>query len=445
MEVRTKQLRVVFTVALQDAGEATRSLAIAKGLREYSPDGWSVKCAFLSHGSRFAPKILDAGFEVYDCSRRLGGVSFRDDLKTRFPELVGDPSIARQLIEGERGALLELRPDLVIYGFWPMGAIARRMLGIPGVCFLPLPLHPDVLGSSLLKDVPDDLRPLTHLPLPVRRFLVRCVPTSVKVQAPNLKQRNIRLAAQACGWSGASRNNLFDMLRADLTIVVDLQDFYVGETLPPDFRIVGPLFATADAAVEVAPAILRLFDPSNDKLKVLCTMGSSGTKEHFLEAVRALTSGIGTGWNSVILTSPAICSLEEAKAHAGADSNSYITDAFVPALLVNEMADVVVSHGGQGTVQTALACGTPIVGVAMQLEQQVNLDNVAAKVAGIRIPIHRWKASIIQQAVRDVLENRSYRENARRLQQSVRSVDGKKNSAEAIWQFVTNRLSLTPR
>ena len=151
----------------------------------------------------------------------------------------------------------------------------------------------------------------------------------------------------------------------------------------------------------------------------------------------ALTSGIGSGWNSVILASPAICTLEEAKAYAEAGSNSYITDAFVPALSVNELADVVVSHGGQGTVQTALTCGTPIVGVAMQLEQQVNLDNVGAKGAGIRIPAHRWTVSNIQAAVRNVLADRRYLEYARRLQQSVRRANGKKSSAEAIWQFVT--------
>jgi hypothetical protein len=437
MAAGTKHLRVAFAVALQDAGEATRSLEIAKGLREYSPDGWSVKCIFLSHGSRFTPKIVDAGFEVYDCSPKLGGVGFMEQLKTRFPELVGDPNIAREVIEGERSALSELRPDLLIYGFWPMGAIARQMLRIPGVSFLPLPLHPDVLNSSLLKDVPDDLKPLTYLPLPLRRFIVRHVPKSVKMRAPGFRQRNIRLAAQACGWSGPSRKNLFDMLRADLTIVLDLEDFYVGETLPPNFRIVGPLYAASEDAAEIDPHILRLFDPSDEKPKILCTMGSSGYKEHFLEAVSALTSGIGSGWNSIILASPAICTLEEARAHAGAGSNSYITDAFVPAHSVNELADVVVSHGGQGTVQTALTCGTPIVGVAMQLEQQVNLDNVRVKGAGIRIPSHRWTASNIQAAVRNVLADRRYLENARRLQQSVRRANGKKSSAEAIWQFVT--------
>ena len=87
MAAGTKRLRVAFAVALQDAGEATRSLEIAKGLREYSPDGWSVECVFLSHGSRFTPKIVDAGFEVYDCSPKLGGVGFMEQLNSIPPRL----------------------------------------------------------------------------------------------------------------------------------------------------------------------------------------------------------------------------------------------------------------------------------------------------------------------------------------------------------------------
>jgi UDP:flavonoid glycosyltransferase YjiC (YdhE family) len=48
----------------------------------------------------------------------------------------------------------------------------------------------------------------------------------------------------------------------------------------------------------------------------------------------------------------------------------------------------------------------------MQVEQRVNLDNVGAKRAGLRIPAYRWTASNIQTAVRNVLEHRRYLENA---------------------------------
>jgi UDP:flavonoid glycosyltransferase YjiC (YdhE family) len=112
---------------------------------------------------------------------------------------------------------------------------------------------------------------------------------------------------------------------------------------------------------------------------------------------------------------------------------------------VNTMADIVVCHGGQGTVQTALASGTPIVGVAMQMEQQMNLDHVAATGAGIRIPITRWTASNIQKAVREVTQAPSYRERAQQLQQRLLNIDGKKNASLAIWQWITEQLYQTQR
>jgi UDP:flavonoid glycosyltransferase YjiC (YdhE family) len=434
------RLRLVFAVALQNAGEATRSLEIARGLRDTCPSGYQVEIFFLSHGSRFAHKVLDAGFKIYQCQPILAGTSVQEDLRTHYPEMVGDVTLAGELIRGQRAALSELQPDLVIYGFWPMAALARRMLGLPGICFLPLPLHPDVIGSGLLPDVPDALRPLTYLPLSLRRWLVNLIPKGLKLRAPGFEQRNIRLAAKACGWSDSPLRNVFDMLQAELTLVNDLPEFYTHLALPQSFRIVGPLYAPTASAAQVDPAILRLFQAAEMKPKIFCTMGSSGTKEHLLEAVRALTSGRATNWKSVILVPPAICPLPEVLGSAALGANVYLTDAFVPARLVNGLADVVVSHGGQGTVQTALASGTPIVGVAMQIEQQVNLDHVVTKGAGIRLPLHRWTASNIQQAVHEVLEHPAYRTQARQLQQHVLSMDGKRNAAFAIWDFVSKSL-----
>ncbi|MBE3560136.1 MAG: glycosyl transferase [Ktedonobacteraceae bacterium] len=434
--MENKQLRIVIGVALQDAGEATRALEIACGIRDFCPAGWSVDIIFLSHGSLFAHMITDAGFTIYDCSPRFHGRNFREDLKTQFPELAGDVSIARDVILGERAALQELKPDLVIYGFWPFTNIARRMQGIPGICFLPLPLHQSVVGSALLQDVPDTIKPLTSLPLAVRRTLVKLIPARVKTNAPGFRQRYICRAAEAASWTGPPLNNLFDLLQADLTLVIDLPEFYVSATLPANFRITGPLYASAASETPLDPAILRLFDPAERRPKIFCTMGSSGIKEHLLAAITALTSGKGTAWNSVILVPPTICPLEEALAHAGDHPHVYLTDAFVPAPRVNALADIVVCHGGQGTVQTALASGTPLVGVAMQMEQQINLDHLVVAGTAIRIPIHRWQPAAIQAAVERIITHLSYREKARRLQQRINSMDGRKEIALRIWKFV---------
>ncbi|HBC96967.1 MAG TPA: glycosyl transferase, partial [Clostridium sp.] len=116
------------------------------------------------------------------------------------------------------------------------------------------------------------------------------------------------------------------------------------------------------------------------------------------------------------------------------------TDSFVPAPLVNSLADIVISHGGQGTIQTAIASGTPVVGFAMQPEQQINLDNIVIRGAGIRIPINRWNSHNIQSSVNRIIRKPSYRENMRTLKNILNSINGRKNSAFAIWDYMLKKL-----
>jgi len=56
------------------------------------------------------------------------------------------------------------------------------------------------------------------------------------------------------------------------------------------------------------------------------------------------------------------------------------------------MADLVVTHGGQGTVQAATAVRTPVVGVGFQMEQQIKLNHCMDDGAGIRIPQHNQES-----------------------------------------------------
>lgn len=440
--MENKSLKIVFSVVLKNAGDATRSLEIAKGIREYCPSNYTIDIIFLSRGSKFDQKVIDDGFTIYQCEPRLSGAGFREDFKTERSNFIGDEEIAYKLLKGEIEALQELQPDLIFHGFWPFANIARKMLKKPiaSICFMPIPLDTDFFASYLVKDVPDNIKLLTCLPLSIRHVLMKAVPKSLKLKAPFLHQRNIELAMKRCGFTGQPFENLCDMLRADLTVINDLKEFYEGQILPANFKIVGPLFSPGDNNAKVDPNILNVFSENERKTKVFCTMGSSGTKEQLLEVIKALTSRIGSEWNAVVLAPSAVCPLEEALAYAGNRKGLYITDKFVPAPLVNGMADVVICHGGQGTVQTALASGTPIVGVAMQPEQQINLDNIALNGAGIRIPITRWTANNIAVATKKLIENPSYSNKAKKFQMSIQSVDGKKDCAIAIWDFIKTKL-----
>lgn len=438
----TSSTHVAVSVALSDAGEATRAVSLARALRDQTPAGRELRVSFLSGGGRFEPMVEKAGFPIVRCEPRVAGRSIAEDLQWELPELVGSAELARTFIEGQLAALRELRPDVVLHGMWPFASLAARMLGLPTIAFLPLPLHRTTVAGGLLPDLPDPVPVLTRLPRPLRRGIARAA-APMMVRAPIFHQHRLGAGAAACGWPSKGPFSFFEALRADLTLVTDLPAFHTGYRLPAGFEITGPVFAddalaAHTASAELDPDIAAILRRDGCRA-VLLTMGSSGTRELLLEAIRALVRGVAPDeWNAVILAPPAVCPLDEARAAAGDSPNVLVTDRFVPALAASRLADVVVAHGGQGTVQTTLAAGAPLVGVGLQMEQQINLDHVMAVGAAIRIQRQRWRAPVIRRAVRAVLADPAYRRHAEELAVTMRTMNGAAVAAERMWDFLRN-------
>jgi UDP:flavonoid glycosyltransferase YjiC (YdhE family) len=429
-----KKIKIIISTAFQDAGDATRAIELAKGIRKYQPNDIEVRIIFLSHGSRFEQKVLDLGFEVCQTEPKLPGVGLYQDLGMTTENFIGDKELAKKMIKGEIEAYKELKPDIVLYGFWPMAGLARRMIEkeIPGICFIPLPLTEAFL--DVIPDVPDQIKILAIFPYKIRLWIFRHIPHFIKSRIPLIRQNNIRQAVFELGWKGKPLLNLFDLLKADLTIVNDLSNYYDQSKFPKDVIFTGPLFAKAIDDELIDPEIKKVFDSQNGKIKIFCTLSSSGSKEMLKDVIKVFTFGEGLNWNAVIL-SPHF-STEEAYAILGKREGVYITDKFIPAQKVNAMANIVICHGGQGTVQTAIYSGTPLIGVAAQQEQFINLSNVAVRGAGIRISLAKWNTKNIQRAVSKIISEKKYKEAMLKLREIINSMDGEKNAANAIWKKI---------
>jgi len=432
------KITITVGTAFQDAGDATRAIEIAKGIMEHKPKDVDVRIVFLSRGSRFEQKAVDCGFEIYHAEPKMSGVGMHQDFHyaPERGELIGKKSIALELIKGEIKAYQDIKPDIVLHGFWPIAGVARRMMEkeIPGICFVPLPMTEAFL--DVIPDVPEQVKPLSMLPYRVRIGIFRRIPKFIKKRIPILRQSNIRNAAIELGWKGERLLNVFDLLKADLTLVNDLPDYYDQKFFPKNVLFTGPVFSRSDSGENVSPQIEEIFTSKNGKAKVFCTLGSSGTKKQLLEIVKVFTAAEGLKWNAVILSPSSVCPVEEAKALLGGRAGVYITDKFIPAQKVNAMADVVVCHGGQGTVQTALSSGTPLVSVAMQQEQFINLSNVALYGAGIRIPLDKWNAGNIRKAITGIIRNKEFKDAAAKLRDRINDMDGQTKSAEIIWKKI---------
>jgi UDP:flavonoid glycosyltransferase YjiC (YdhE family) len=425
---------IVLSVAWQDAGDTTRAIAMAVALRDLCPPGVELRIDFLSCGSRFEYLITDAGFNIVPAQPRVKGISVAHDLGWDWPEFFGSDEIAKKFIDGQLAAFKELKPDIVFHGMWAPASIAARLLGIRTINFLPVPLHPGAFAHGLVRDLPDMMPLFTRLPRPFRQKLAWWA-SGMMIKAPIFRQSRVGAAATACGWPTSGPMSLFDMNMADLNIVNDHPIFHQEylHLIPKNIVLTGPLYAGGESELDddIRAHMTRGSCPT-----ILVTMGSSGTEEFLFEAIKALKLNPTDNWNAVVLASKSICSIEKANEIAAGDSRLLVTDRFISAPTANALADLIISHGGQGTVQCALAAGKPLVGVALQVEQQTNLDNAMNAGAGIRIQKQFWKAKNIRSAVLKVLNDPNYTTKAQNLAKTLNAMDGAKTAAKVMWEFI---------
>jgi UDP:flavonoid glycosyltransferase YjiC (YdhE family) len=325
--------------------------------------------------------------------------------------------------------------DVVLHGVLQEAAIAANILGIPNILYTPLPVWDEQwIAANIMNDIPDSQATwwTNLLPKYVRRKIMKHLYERVKT-----KRSTIQQAAVECGWElsdGESNTSFF--FRADCYLLADLSSNYRKEEFGPNVEIIGPLFAGSSERkqAQLPSQIAERLGPDK-KNKVFVTLGSTGHRDHVVEAVKALCMGDGS-INAIVALAPGRCGVRDIEQYLEGitiPDSVLITEDFLPARIIAPMVDVVIGHGGQGTVQTALSSGTPIVGVAMQWEQQFNLDkNAVQRGAGIRIPKRKWKANRIHSSVQKILSTGAYRDAAHRVQDEMSRTDSAKEAATVI-------------
>jgi UDP:flavonoid glycosyltransferase YjiC (YdhE family) len=222
--------------------------------------------------------------------------------------------------------------------------------------------------------------------------------------------------------------NITDLVRGDITILPDLPILsgLAEKDLTPGYYYSGPIFSMMD--MPVAEEIVNVFNRPG--LNIFCSLGSSGFPETLKTIIQALKQ---EKEYNIVCSTTTILNPEE----LGPNTDRFYACKFLPAHLVNEMADIAVLHGGQGTIQTAVWAGTPVVGIGFQAEQQANIDGIARAGMAIRIPIYAVTPDRILKAVRKVSQEK-FKRNASTLKEKVRATDGVKKTVEIMNNFLLN-------
>lgn len=226
------------------------------------------------------------------------------------------------------------------------------------------------------------------------------------------------------------------MALGDLNIVFTSKEFQPGgEKFNDSFKFVGPSIGARPVQVEFP------FDQLNgDKPIIYISLGTINNQN--VEFYRQCFEAFGDYPAQVILS----VGRQTDIAALGTVPQNFIVRNFVPQLEVLQRANVFVTHGGLNSVHEGLLEGVPLVVIPQQIEQAMVALRVMRTGAGIALadkpPFGRITSSQLRQAVERALgpEGASFKQNAQKLGDSLRSAGGSTRAAEEILTFVHSKL-----
>lgn len=186
-----------------------------------------------------------------------------------------------------------------------------------------------------------------------------------------------------------------------------------SDSFPPHFAFVGPSIRPAETTVE----------KTREKL-VYISMGT--VNNEMLPLYRACIDALRDAPWQVIVSVGTGISISE----LGALPENIAAYPTVDQIAVLQKADAFLSHCGMNSASEALYFGVPLVMFPQTSEQR----GVAARCAqlGAGVFLRKPRAADIRAAVETVLQNPSFRENARTVGDSFRACGGAEKAADQI-------------
>jgi MGT family glycosyltransferase len=111
-------------------------------------------------------------------------------------------------------------------------------------------------------------------------------------------------------------------------------------------------------------------------------------------------------------------------------------ERYLPHKLLLPRCEVVITHGGYGSVMACLAAGVPMVVIPLAGGDQAgNAERCAALGVARVVAADQRTPEVIREAVRDILGDPRYREQASRLRDQIRALPGSEHAVSLLEQL----------
>lgn len=309
-------------------------------------------------------------------------------------------------------ALFEaVRPDAIVGDFRLSLSVSARLAGIPYLAITNAYWSPQWTPAYTVPSLP-----ITRvLPLPLADALFRLA-------------RPIAFAAHSMPLNALRREHGLRPLGSDLRriytdadciLYADIAEMYAGILGDRQQVFLGPIEWSPPSET---PEWWTSLNP--DLPKAYVNLGSSGDPRLLPTVLDALGS----------LPIQVIAASAGARYEGTIPANAKVED-YLPGQIAAASAEVVICNGGSPACQQALSAGVPVLGIAGNLDQFLNMHSVARWGAGALLRADRLRAETVRQKVADILASESMSRAAASYAQTAaryRAVDTLEQQLSAI-------------
>ena len=307
---------------------------------------------------------------------------------------VYDAATLRRYVEDDLRVLRAVRPDVVIGDFRLSLSISARLAGVPYVGVINaywspyVRQHYRVPAIGLSRALPIAIAdPLFKLARPLA-FALHSVPLN-----------QVRRAYQLPSLGHDLRRVYTD---ADHVLYSDIPEMFPATNLPSTHCYLGPVTWSPPTGLPAWWDDLPAGRPI-----VYVTLGSSGQGELLPRVLQALAP---LPVNVIAATAGNV-----AMGGMGATPPNAHVAAYLPGIEAARRSSLVICNGGSPTSQQALGACVPVLGIAGNLDQYLNMHGVVASGAGALLRSDRLNEEALRRTAIDLLEQPGAKACARKV------------------------------
>jgi len=308
---------------------------------------------------------------------------------------VYDAATLQQYVDDDLRLLNQVMPDVVIGDFRLSLSVSARVAGIPYISLINAYWSPYVRQHFRVPALPWS----RLLPLPVADRVFRLArPLAFALHSMPLNR--VRRAYQLPSLGPDLRRVYTD---ADRVLYADIPQMFPARDMPASHSYMGSVIWSPPTPVpawwEQLPAELPV---------VYVTLGSSGQGSLLPRVLRALAD------LPVTVIAATAGGASSAGAVASMPANARVA-SYLPGAAAAQRAQLVICNGGSPTSQQALVAGVPVLGIAGNLDQYLNMNGVLDCGAGRLLRSDRLIEADLRTAALALLEQAAPRAAAARL------------------------------